>query len=202
MAESGLKEAIEGLEKLKFAMILNIVLIVFIVVAFIVAIFATVSARSPIPLAVAVLLLASFAYPLWLMARAYGMFHKVFSWRNSYRRAQLLSMVMAGLFVILPVVILVWVASGWDPSPNPLTRVLGYFVGLAVAAVYAKAHMDLAEDTSTVYFVYFAVAEILTALFSFIPELSLVIWLIGLVLFFVAVREAREELLNRMLAGK
>jgi hypothetical protein len=61
MAEGGLKEAIEGLEKLKFAMILNIVLIVFIVVAFIVAIFATVSARSPIPLAVAVLLLASFA---------------------------------------------------------------------------------------------------------------------------------------------
>jgi len=201
MAESGLKEAIEGLEKLKFAMILNIVLIVFIVVAFIVAIFATVSARSPIPLAVAVLLLASFAYPLWLMAVAYGKFHKAFPWRDSYRRAQLLSMVMAGLSVILPVVILVWVASGWDP-PNLLMRVLGYFVGLAVAAVYAKAHMDLAEDTSTVYFVYFAVAEILSALFSFIPELSFVIGLIGLVLFFVAVREAREELLNRMLAGK
>jgi hypothetical protein len=50
MAESGLKEAIEGLEKLKFAMILNIVLIVIIVVALIVAIFATVSARSPSPL--------------------------------------------------------------------------------------------------------------------------------------------------------
>ena len=201
MAESGLKEAIEGLEKLKFAMILNIVLIVFIVVAFIVAIFVAASARSPIPLAVAVLLLASFAYPLWLMAVAYGKFHKAFPWRDSYRRAQLLSMVMAGLFVILPVVILVWVASGWDP-PNLLMRVLGYFVGLAVAAVYAKAHMDLAEDTSTVYFVYFAVAEILSALFSFIPELSFVIGLIGLVLFFVAVREAREELLNRMLAGK
>ena len=47
-----------------------------------------------------------------------------------------------------------------------------------------------------------AVAEILSALFSFIEALSLVIGLIGLVLFFVAVREAREELLNRMLAGK
>ncbi len=93
-------------------------------------------------------------------------------------------------------------ASGWDLSLDPLMRVLGYFVGPAVAAVYAKAHMDLAEDTSTIYFMYFAVAEILSALFSFIPELSLVIWLIGLVLFFVAVREAREELLNRMLAGK
>jgi hypothetical protein len=81
-------------------------------------------------------------------------------------------------------------------------RVLGYFVGLAVAAVYAKAHTDLAEDTPTIYFKYLAVAEILSALFSFIPELSLVIGLIGLVLFFVAVREAREELLNRMLAGK
>lgn len=201
MADSGLKEAIEGLEMLKFAMILNIVLIVFIVVAFIVAIFVAAFARSPIPLAVAVLLLASFAYPLWFAAVAYGKFHKAFPWRDSYRRAQLLSMVMAGLSVILPVVILVWVASGWDP-PNLLMRVLGYFVGLAVAAVYAKAHMDLAEDTSTVYFVYFAVAEILSALFSFIPELSLVIGLIGLVLFFVAVREAREELLSRMLAGK
>jgi uncharacterized membrane protein YoaK (UPF0700 family) len=201
MADSGLKEAIEGLEMLKFAMILNIVLIVFIVVAFIVAIFVAAFARSPIPLAVAVLLLASFAYPLWFAAVAYGKFHKAFPWRDSYRRAQLLSMVMAGLSVILPVVILVWVASGWDP-PNLLMRVLGYFVGLAVAAVYAKAHMDLAEDTSTVYFVYFAVAEILSALFSFIPELSLVIGLIGLVLFFVAVREAREELLNRMLADK
>ncbi|MFZ8838605.1 MAG: hypothetical protein ACO2PM_06620 [Pyrobaculum sp.] len=201
MADSGLKEAIEGLEMLKFAMILNIVLIVFIVVAFIVAIFVAAFARSPIPLAVAVLLLASFAYPLWFAAVAYGKFHKAFPWRDSYRRAQLLSMVMAGLSVILPVVILVWVASGWDP-PNLLMRVLGYFVGLAVAAVYAKAHTDLAEDTSTVYFVYFAVAEILSALFSFIPELSLVIGLIGLVLFFVAVREAREELLNRMLAGK
>ena len=201
MADSGLKEAIEGLEMLKFAMILNIVLIVFIVVAFIVAIFVAAFARSPIPLAVAVLLLASFAYPLWFAAVAYGKFHKAFPWRDSYRRAQLLSMVMAGLSVILPVVILVWVASGWDP-PNLLMRVLGYFVGLAVAAVYAKAHTDLAEDTSTVYFVYFAVAEILSALFSFIPELSLVIGLIGLVLFFVAVREAREELLSRMLAGK
>jgi hypothetical protein len=201
MAESGLKEAIEGLEMLKFAMILNIVLIVFIVVAFIVAIFVAAFARSPIPLAVAVLLLASFAYPLWFAAVAYGKFHKAFPWRDSYRRAQLLSMVMAGLSVILPVVILVWVASGWDP-PNPLMRVLGYFVGLAVAAVYAKAHMDLAEDTSTIYFMYFAVAEILSALFSFIQELSLVIGLIGLVLFFVAVREAREELLNRMLADK
>jgi hypothetical protein len=179
-----------------------IVLAVFLVVAFIVAIFVAASTRSAIPLAVAFLFLASFAYPLWLMARAYGIFHKVFSWRNSYRRAQLLSMVMAGLSVILLVVILIWVASGWDPSPNPSMRVLGYFVGLAVAAVYAKAHMDLAEDTSTIYFVYFAVAEILSALFSFIPELSLVIGLIGLVLFFVAVREAREELLNRMLAGK
>jgi hypothetical protein len=79
MADSGLKEAIEGLEKLKFAMILNIVLIVFIVVALKVAIFATVSARSPIPLAVAALLLASFAYPLWLAAVAYGKFHKAFS---------------------------------------------------------------------------------------------------------------------------
>jgi uncharacterized membrane protein len=49
---------------------------------------------------------------------------------------------------------------------------------------------------------YFAVAEILSALFSFIAELSLVTGLIGLVLFFVAVREAREELLNRMLADK
>jgi FtsH-binding integral membrane protein len=201
MAESGLKEAIEGLEMLKFAMILNIVLIVFIIVAFIVAIFVATFARSPIPLAVAVLLLASFAYPLWLAAVAYGKFHKAFPWRDSYRRAQLLSMVMAGLSVILPVVILVWVASGWDP-PNLLMRVLGYFVGLGIAAVYAKAHMDLAEDTSTIYFMYFAVAEILAALFSFIPELSLVIGLIGLVLFFVAVREAREELLNRMLAGK
>jgi hypothetical protein len=201
MADSGLKEAIEGLEMLKFAMILSIVLIVFIVVAFIVAIFVAAFARSPIPLVVAVLLLASFAYPLWFAAVAYGKFHKAFPWRDSYRRAQLLSMVMAGLSVILPVVILVWVASGWDP-PNLLMRVLGYFVGLGIAAVYAKAHMDLAEDTSTVYFVYFAISEILSALFSFIPELSLVIGLIGLVLFFVAVREARKELLNRMLAGK
>ena len=170
MAESGLKEAIEGLEILKFAMILNIVLIVFIVVAFIVAIFVAAFARSPVPLAVAVLLLASFAYPLWFAAMAYGKFHKAFPWRDSYRRAQLLSMVMAGLSVILPVVILVWVASGWDP-PNLLMRVLGYFVGLGIVAVYAKAHMDLAEDTSTIYFMYFAVAEILAALFSFIPEL-------------------------------
>jgi len=85
MAESELKEAIEGLEKLKFAVILDIVLIVFIVVAFIVAIFVAASARSPTPLAVAVLLLASFAYPLWLAAVAYGKFHKVFSWRDSYR---------------------------------------------------------------------------------------------------------------------
>jgi hypothetical protein len=151
---------------------------------------------------VAVLLLASLAYPLWLMAGAYGMFHKVFSWRDSYRWAQLVSEVGAGLIVILSVVFTVLVAAGWDPSLDPLMRILGYFVGLAVAAVYAKAHMDLAEDTSTIYFMYFAVAEILSALFSFIPELSLVIGLIGLVLFFVAVREAREELLNRMLAGK
>jgi hypothetical protein len=201
MAESGLKEAIEGLEKLKFAMILNIVLIVFIVVAFIVAIFVAASARSPIPLAVAALLLVSFAYPLWLAAVAYGKFHKAFPWRNSYRWAQLLSMVGAGLIVISPVVASVWVASGWDP-PNLLMRVLGYFVGLGIAAVYAKAYMDLAEDTSTVYFKYLAVAEVLSALFSFIEALSLVIGLIGLVLFFVAVREAREELLNRMLAGK
>ena len=118
MAESGLKEAIEGLEKLKFAVVLALVLAVFIVVAFIVAIFVVASARSAIPLAVAFLFLASFAYPLWLAAVAYGKFHKAFSWRNSYRRAQLLSMVMAGLSVILPVVIVVWVASGWDP-PDP-----------------------------------------------------------------------------------
>jgi hypothetical protein len=202
MAESGLKDAIEGLEKLKFAVVLTLVLAVFIVVAFIVAIFVAVSARSPIPLAVAVLLLASLAYPLWLMAGAYSKFHKAFPWRDSYRRAQLLSMVEAGLVVILPVVILIWVAAGWDPSPNPLMRVLGHFVGLGVAAVYARAHVDLAEDTSTIYFKYLAVAEILSALFSFIQELSLVIGLISLVLFFVAVREAREELLNRMLAGK
>jgi MFS family permease len=201
MAESGLKEAIEGLEMLKFAVILALVLAVFIVVAFIVAIFVAAFARSPIPLAVAVLLLASFAYPHWFAAVAYGKFHKAFPWRDSYRRAQLLSMVMAGLSVILPVVILVWVASGWDP-PNLLMRVLGYFVGLGIAAVYAKAHVDLAEDTSTIYFMYFAVAEILAALFSFIEALSFIIGLIGLVLFFVAVREARKELLNRMLAGK
>jgi len=62
--------------------------------------------------------------------------------------------------------------------------------------------MDLAEDTSTIYFKYLAVIEILSALFSFIEALSFVIGLVGLVLFFVAVREAREELLNRMLAGK
>ena len=202
MADSGLKDAIEGLDKLKFAVVLMIVLAVFLVVAFIVAIFVTVSARSAIPLAVAFLLMASFAYPLWLMAGAYGKFHKVFSWRDSYRWAQLLSMVGAGLIVISSVVVSVWVATESVPPPNPLMRVLGYFVGLAVAAVYARAHMDLAEDTSTIYFMYFAVAEILSALFSFIPELSLVIGLIGLVLFFVAVREAREELLNRMLAGK
>jgi hypothetical protein len=202
MADSGLKEAIEGLEMLKFAMILNIVLIVFIVVAIIVAIFVAAFARSPIPLAVAVLLLASFAYPLWFAAVAYGKFHKAFPWRDSYRWAQLLSMVGAGLIVISPVVFSVWVAAGWELSLDPLMRVLGYFVGVAVAAVYAKAHMDLAEDTSTIYFMYFAVAEILSALFSFIQELSLVIGLIGLVLFFVAVREARKELLNRMLAGK
>jgi hypothetical protein len=202
MAESGLKEAIEGLEKLKFAMILNIVLIVIIVVAFIVAIFATVSARSPIPLAVAVLLLASFAYPLWLAAVAYGKFHKAFPWRNSYRRAQLLSMVMAGLSVILSVVFSVWVASGWDPSPDPLMRVLGYFVGLGIAAVYAKAHMDLAEDTSTIYFNVFCGCRNPLGSVQLHRELSFVIGLIGLVLFFVAVREARKELLNRMLAGK
>ena len=70
MAESGLKEAIEELEKLKFAMILMIVLAVFLVVAFIVVIFVTVSARPAIPLAVAFLLMASFAYPLWLAAGA------------------------------------------------------------------------------------------------------------------------------------
>ena len=49
MAESGLKEAIEGLEKLKFAMILMIVLAVFLIVAFIVATFVTVSARARHP---------------------------------------------------------------------------------------------------------------------------------------------------------
>ena len=202
MAESGLKEAIEGLDKLKFAVVLMIVLAVFLVVAFIVAIFVTVSARSAIPLAVAFLLLASFAYPLWLMAKAYGMFHKAFPRRDSYRWAQLLSMVGAGLVVISSVVVSVWVATESVPPPNPLMRILGYFVGLGVVAVYARAHMDLAEDTSTIYFKYLAVAEILSALFSFIEALSLVIGLIGLVLFFVAVREAREELLNRMLAGK
>jgi uncharacterized membrane protein len=151
---------------------------------------------------VAALLLASFAYPLWLMAVAYGKFHKAFPWRDSYRWAQLLSMVEAGLIVILSVVFSVWVAAGWDPSLNPLMRVLGYFVGLGAAAVYARAHIDLAEDTSTVYFKYLAVAEILSALFSFIEALSFVIGLVGLMLFFVAVREAREELLNRMFAGK
>ncbi len=202
MAESGLKEAIEGLDKLKFAVILTLVLAVFIVVAFIVAIFVAASARSPTPLAVAALLLVSFAYPLWLMAGAYGKFHKAFPWRDSYRWAQLLSMVGAGLIVISPVVASVWVASGWDPSPDPLMRVLGYFVGLGFAAVYAKAYMDLAEDTSTIYFKYLAVAKILSALFSFIEALSFVIGLVGLVLFFVAAREAREELLNRMFAGK
>jgi len=202
MAESGLKEAIEGLEKLKFAVILTLVLAVFIVVAFIVAVFVAASARSPTPLAVAALLLLSFAYPLWLMAGAYGKFHKAFPWRNSYRWAQLLSMVGAGLIVISPVVASVWMAAGWDLSPDPSMRVLGYFVGLGIAAVYAKAHMDLAEDTFTIYFKYFAVAKILSALFSFVEALSFVIGLVGLVLFFVAVREAREELLSRILAGK
>jgi hypothetical protein len=147
------------------------VLAVFIVVAFIVAIFVAASARSAIPLAVAVLLLASFAYPLWLAAVAYGKFHKVFSWRDSYRWAQLLSMVGAGLIVISSVVFSVWVATESVLSLNPLMRVLGYFVGLGIAAVYARAHMDLAEDTSTIYFKYMAVAEILSALFSFIQEL-------------------------------
>ncbi len=202
MVESGLKEAIEGLDKLKFAVILMIVLAVFILMAFIVAIFVAASAQSAIPLAVAFLLLASFAYPLWLAAVAYGKFHKAFTWRDSYRWAQLLSMVGAGLIVILSVVFSVLVAAGWDLSLDPLMRVLGYFVGLGTAAVYARAHMDLAEDTFTIYFKYFAVAEILSALFSFIEALSFVIGLVGLVLFFVAVREAREELLNRMLAGK
>ncbi|MFZ8811021.1 MAG: hypothetical protein ACO2PN_23290 [Pyrobaculum sp.] len=49
MAESGLKEAIEGLDKLKFAVALTLVLMVFIVVTFIVAIFVTASARSSSP---------------------------------------------------------------------------------------------------------------------------------------------------------
>jgi len=151
---------------------------------------------------VAVILLASLACPSGSWRGAYGMFHKVFSWRDSYRWAQLVSEVGAGLVVVLSVVFSVWVATGWFLSLYPLMRVLGYFVGLGFAAVYARAHMDLAEDTSTVYFKYLAVAEVLSALFSFIQELSLVIGLIGLVLFFVAVREAREELLNRMLAGK
>ena len=202
MAESGLKEAIEGLDKLKFAVVLTLVLAVFIVVAFIVAIFVTASARSPIPLAVAVLLLASLAYPLWLMAGVYGMFHKVFSWRDSYRWAQLVSEVGAGLVVVLSVVFSVWVATGWFLSLYPLMRVLGYFVGLGFAAVYARADMDLGEDTFTIYFKYLAVARFFSALFSFIEALSFVIGLVGLVLFFVAVREAREELLNRMLAGR
>ena len=52
MADSGLKEAIEGLDKLKFAVVLMIVLAVFLVVAFIVAIFVAASTRSAIPLAV------------------------------------------------------------------------------------------------------------------------------------------------------
>jgi len=131
MAESGLKDAIEGLDKLKFAVVLTLVLVVFLVVAFIVAIFVTVSARSPIPLAVAALLLTSLAYPLWLMAGAYGKFHKALPWRNSYRWAQLLSMVGAGLIVILPVVMLIWVAAGWDLTLNPLMRVLATSSGLA-----------------------------------------------------------------------
>jgi hypothetical protein len=118
MAESGLKEAIEGLDKLKFAVVLMIVLAVFLVVAFIVAIFVAASARSAIPLAVAFLLLASFAYPLWLVARAYGMFHKAFSLRDSYRWAQLLSMVGAGLVVISSVVVSVWVATESVPLPT------------------------------------------------------------------------------------
>jgi len=151
---------------------------------------------------VAVLLLASFAYPLWLMAGAYGMFHKAFPWRDSYRWAQLLSVVEAGLIVVVSVVVSVWAATGRVPSHNPLMDVLGYFVGLAVAAVYAKADMDLAEDTSTDYFKYLAVTHILSALLSFIQVLSFVMWLIGLVLFFVAVREARKELLRRMPAGR
>jgi hypothetical protein len=154
MAESGLKEAIEGLDKLKFAVVLTLVLVVFIVVAFTVAIFVAVSARSAIPLAVAFLLLASFAYPLWLMARACGEFHKAFTWRDSYRWAQLLSMVMACLSVILSVVVSVWVATESVPPPNMLMRILGYFVGLGIVAVYARADMHLAEDTSTVLRVF------------------------------------------------
>ncbi len=136
------------------------------------------------------------------MARAYGKFHKAFPWRDSYRWAQLASEVGAGLIVILSVVFSVWVAAGWDLSLDPLMRILGYFVGLVFAAVYARADMDLGEDTFTIYFKYLAVTRFFSALFSFIEALSLVIGLIGLVLFFVAVREAREELLNRMLAGK
>jgi hypothetical protein len=60
--------------------VLTLVLVVSLVVAFIVAIFVTFSARSAISLAVAALL-AFFAYPLRLMAGAYGKLHKAFPWR-------------------------------------------------------------------------------------------------------------------------
>jgi hypothetical protein len=66
MAESGLKEAIEGLDKLKFAVALTLVLMVFIVVTFIVAIFVT-PLPGPHPPRCGSYSSGVFSLPLWLM---------------------------------------------------------------------------------------------------------------------------------------
>lgn len=173
------------------------------VIAFLEAIPAAAASNSLTPFAVAVLSIMPMAYAFWLTAQTFKRFLKVFG-RNSYRLAYFLSLFGMGFFAAAPVALAAWVSSQQPTAPPPdlpgglLTRAASYFGGLVTAAIFAKAYMDLAEDTSTKYFSYLAIALVLYALLSFLQALDAIIGLIALVLFFVAVREARGELARRM----
>ncbi len=111
----------------------------------------------------------------------------------------MLSMVEAGLVVISSAVVSVWVATGWVPPPYPLMRILGYFVGLAVVAVYVKAHMDLAEDTSTMLLQIYRSCRNPLGSVQLHPRAVARYRVDRLSVVF---RRSAGELLNRMLAGK
>jgi hypothetical protein len=175
---------------------------IIVVIASVVATTVVAVTKSLVPLAVVFLLQALLAYPAWLAAEAFKMLYIAFR-RNSYKWARMLSLVAVGLAVVLPVAFALWIETLLrNPSLLLSWQILDYFIGVVVAIIYAKAYMDLAVDTSTQHFDYAAVALVVSAFLDPVQILALIAGVVALVLFFVAVNEARERLLSRMFASR
>ncbi|MEM1598603.1 MAG: hypothetical protein QXP31_07760 [Pyrobaculum sp.] len=188
----------EGYALVKKSVVYGVVAAVLMFVIFMGGLFAALAAQSLAPLTVAVALIGFLiVWPSYYMRKAFLIFHEAYR-RDIYNTVATLLLISIVLVPIFTTAQAAWLQLTAATAPGAglpdftTLRILGWPIGVAVAAVWYVAFRDLAHDSGVDMFHAVGIVGLVAAILSFVQAATAVLGLVEIILLYVAANRALE----------